>query len=310
MDSQLSLRRLEVFRLVVDERSVTRAADLLMVAQPAVSAQLRALESWLGAKLFERRGNRLVLTEAGQRTNHWAKEVLAGSSQLRRDIGDLASGDTGRVIVSSSMAVGTYLLPPILAQFGRNRPLADITAPISRPNEIVTDVENGECDFAVLQWDEREHSGALRFETLQTVNLTLYATSRLVPPGTSLTVDQALSLPLIGAPKDVPYQRGMMAQLRAARYKDPNFVIRLGHAEAMKKAAIEHDCALIVGSYAIGPDDALKPIDVPGLELEQRIVLVHRRDKRFSPIQLAVVEAIRIALGHDSHSGAGVSENG
>jgi DNA-binding transcriptional LysR family regulator len=67
MEPQLSLRRLEVFRLVVEERSVTRAAALLMIAQPAVSSQLRSLEEWVGARLFVRRGNQLFLTEAGER---------------------------------------------------------------------------------------------------------------------------------------------------------------------------------------------------------------------------------------------------
>ncbi|OZC87671.1 LysR family transcriptional regulator [Rhodococcus sp. 05-340-1] len=296
MDTQLSFRRLEVFRLVVDERSVTRAAEILMVAQPAVSAQLRALESWVGAALFVRRGNRLVLTEAGERTNEWAKNVLAGAAQVRRDVGDLASGDAGRVLVSSSMAVGTYLLAPILAKLGKQRPNVDITVSISRPEESIRGVESGEFDFAVLNWDERHLSDSTESEVLQTVKLSVYATEHLVAIGTTLTVDEALALPMVGAPSEVVYQRNLVAQLRAEGYDEPSFVIRLGHSEAMVRAAIEHDWAIIAPSYAVGSDSALRPIDVPDFSLKERIVLVHRKDKHFSPLQLATLDAVRHGL--------------
>lgn len=296
MDTQLSFRRLEVFRLVVDERSVTRAAEVLMVAQPAVSAQLRALESWVGARLFVRRGNRLVLTEAGERTNEWAKNVLASAAQVRRDVGDLASGDTGRVLVASSMAIGTYLLAPILAKVSKQRPKADVTVSISRPEEVVRGVETGEFDFAVLNWDERELSESTQSEILQTVKLSVFATERLVPKGTTLTVAEALALPLVGAPREVVYQRNLVAQLRADGHDEPRFVIRLGHSEAMVRAAIEHDWAVIAPRYAVGAEGPLRPVDIPDFTLEERIVLVYRRDKHFSPLQEAALDAIRSGL--------------
>jgi DNA-binding transcriptional LysR family regulator len=296
MDSQLSFRRLEVFRLVVDERSVTRAAEILTVAQPAVSAQLRALESWVGAALFVRRGNRLVLTEAGERTNEWAKNVLAGAAQVRRDVGDLASGDTGRVLVASSMAVGTYLLAPILATLGKQRPNAEITVSISRPEEVVRGVETGEFDFAVLNWDEREFSESTTSEVLSVVRLWVFATADLVPDGVTLSVGQALKLPLVGAPREVVYQRNLVAQLRNLGHDEPHFVIRLGHSEAMVRAAIEHDWAIIAPEYAVGTGSPLRPVDVPDFRIEEQIVLVHRRDKHFSPLQEAALDAIRSGL--------------
>src|SRR4051812_45958842 len=111
MEPQLSLRRLEIFRLVVEERSVTRAATLLMIAQPAVSSQLRALEEWLGARLFVRRGNRLVLTEAGERADAWAKGILASAAELRRGVEGIELGSGGTVVAAASMGVGSYLLP-------------------------------------------------------------------------------------------------------------------------------------------------------------------------------------------------------
>ncbi len=296
MDAQLSFRRLEVFRLVVEERSVTRAAEVLMIAQPAVSAQIRALESWVGARLFVRQGNRLVLTEAGERTAAWAKEVLAGAAQIRREVGDLSSGQTGRVIIASSMAVGTYLIPPAVARLSQERPQADITVAVGRPDEVVHGVDTGEFDFAVLNWDERDIPDSMTLELLVQARLGIFATARLVAAGTSMTVAAAMQLPFIGAPSDVVYQRNLVEQLRAADAPEPHFTLRLGHSEAMIRAASANDWAIFAPVYALADDPRLHEIDVPDLHLTERIVLLQRRDRLPSTLQRDVVSAIRTAL--------------
>ena len=299
MEAQLSLKRLEVFRLVVEEGTVTRAAEVLMVAQPAVSAQLRALESWLGAKLFVRRGNSMMLTESGERANAWAKEVLASAAQVKRDVDELASGRGGAATIASSMAVGSYLLPPILSRFQRGRPGADITLSSSQPADALRAVESGEADFAVVSWDQRHLPEAISAEVIDTQPIVLCAGQGLsTPPGT-LPLDEALKLPFVGAPREVIYQRNLMEQLTRLSNIEPNFVIRFGHAEAMKQAAAENDWALFAPRYVVGADLAsgrLRELTVSGLELSERIALLWRRDKYFSPLQAAAVEEIRRGL--------------
>ena len=296
MEAQLSVRRLEVFRLVVEERSVTRAAEVLMIAQPAVSAQIRALESWVGAPLFIRRGNRLVLTETGERTAAWAKKVLASAAQIRRDVGDLASGETGRVIIASSMAVGTYLVPPALAALSHDRPRADITVAVARPDEVIHGVDTGEFDFAVLNWDERDIPDSMTFELLLESRLAVFASQALVPGGTELTPAQAMALPFVGAPQDVVYQRNLIEQIRGAGLAEPRFMLRLGHSEAMIRAANANNWAIIAPTYTLADDPRLHEVNVPGLDLTERIILLHRRDRLHSPLQQDALTAIRTAL--------------
>lgn len=298
MDTQLSLKRLEVFRLVVEERSVTKAAEILMVAQPAVSSQLRALESWLNAKLFARQGNRLVLTEAGERADQWARETLAGAAQIKRDVGDLGSGRAGSAVIASSMAVGSYLLPPILADFRSSRPDAELTLSISQPNDALRAVETGEADFAVVGWDQRHLPDTTTSELLSNEPLLLCVNSETAP-ASSLTLEQALALPFVGAPRNVVYQRDLLDQIRKLTSTEPHFVIRLGHAEPMKRAAIDHGWAIFVPRYVAEPElraGILHHVHVEGLDLYERIALLWRRDKMFSPLQQAAIDSIRLAL--------------
>ncbi|UAK31278.1 LysR family transcriptional regulator [Nocardia asteroides] len=302
MEAQLSLKRLEVFRLVVEEGTVTRAAEALMVAQPAVSGQLRALESWLGAKLFVRRGNNLVLTEAGERANLWAKEMLASAAQVKRDVEELASGRGGAAAIASSMAVGSYLLPSILSRFQRSRPGADITLSSSQPNDALRAVETGEADFGVVSWDQRHLPDTISAEVIRTEAIILCAGPSLETRSDTLTVEEAIRLPFVGAPREVIYQRSLMEQL--ARHSDiePNFIIRFGHAEPMKQAAAENGWAVFAPRYVVSADIAagrLRELTVPGLDLSERIAMLRRRDKYFSPLQQAAVEEIRAALRQD-----------
>ena len=77
----MDLRLLEAFRLVVGNRSVTRAAEVLGVTQPAVSAQMARLEASVGFPLFVRAKGRLALTQEGA---SFHREVMHALDQVER----------------------------------------------------------------------------------------------------------------------------------------------------------------------------------------------------------------------------------
>jgi DNA-binding transcriptional LysR family regulator len=295
VERQLSLRRLEIFRLVVEERSVTRAAALLMIAQPAVSAQLRSLEEWLGAKLFIRRGNRLLLTEAGERADAWAKSVLSSAAELRRDVEGIESGRGGRVVAAASMGVGSYLIPGVLTRFREGHPDADITLNVAQPQEALRQVATGEADFAVTTWDADETWANIRSLFLRNEPLVIVVRADVRPEERTLALEDALRLPFVGAPSVVASQRSMTSQLRRLSATEPTFVIRLGHALPAKQAVIDHGWAAILPRYVVDADVAagvVATVDVPGLDLRERIVLAWRRDKVFSKLQRSLMDEI------------------
>jgi len=89
----LNYNHLRYFWVVAREGHLTRAAELLHVSQSSLSAQIRKLEHQLGHELFERRGRRLVLSEAGQIAFDHANEIFATGdellSRLNRDAGNV-----------------------------------------------------------------------------------------------------------------------------------------------------------------------------------------------------------------------------
>ncbi|BBG00087.1 LysR family transcriptional regulator [Pseudonocardia saturnea] len=275
---------------------MTRAAERLRVAQPWVSAQLRILEKAVDAPLFVRDGRRLALTEAGHRFHLWAADVLAGSTQVRRDIENLSAGLAGSLTVATSMAIGTYLVPPLLTALRHERAGADITAHISEPAAALRSVATGNADFAVATWSDELEPDPLHAEKLWEEPLVLAAAPDGPPDGDEITLAGVADLPLVGVPAGVAFDRTLGAQLRSHGMDELSYVMRLGHAEAMKRAVAANGWGCLAPSYAVADDvDAgrLRSVAITDAHLVEGIGLFHRESKFFSPLQQAAVEMLR-----------------
>src|SRR3982750_638368 len=98
----MDLRHLRTFVTIVDEGTVSRAAERLHVAQPALSRQIGGLEDGLGLKLFERVRRRLVLTSEGEQLLAQCRTVLGTAASLRERAVQLRRGDRGILRVAAT----------------------------------------------------------------------------------------------------------------------------------------------------------------------------------------------------------------
>src|SRR5688500_11482729 len=112
--AELNFHWLALLRAVARAGGVTAAAERLSISQPAVSAQLRALERSLGLTLLERSGRGVQLTEHGRRMLAYADRIFALAEDLQREAAALRDGTAGRLVVGASTTVGEYVLPAVL----------------------------------------------------------------------------------------------------------------------------------------------------------------------------------------------------
>ena len=114
----LNYHHLLYFWTVAREGSIARACESLHLSQPTISAQLRALETALGVKLFERRGRGLVLTETGRLVYRYAEEIFSVGRELQDTLKGRAVGLPPRLAVGIVDAmpkrVAYHLLEPAL----------------------------------------------------------------------------------------------------------------------------------------------------------------------------------------------------
>jgi LysR family transcriptional regulator, low CO2-responsive transcriptional regulator len=298
-DNRISLQKLEVFCLVVELGGMSRAADHLIVAQPVVTAHVQSLQQRLGVKLLYREGHRMRLTDAGERVYAWAAETLARTRELMRELDGLSEGQRGTVAVAASMTLGSYLLPGVLTEFRQRRPAAEITLSVSDPEHAIASVEMGECDFAVVVADALPNNPGLRSEVIGYEDILLVAAPDYDPGTTSLPVAALAETPLVSSPAGLVRRTIVDSRLAALGVNPRNVVIELGHPEAMKRAI--HDglgmCLMLRSSVARElHDGTLRQVSLEDAELSVPLMTVLRADKRPSPIQRELLDAVSMAI--------------
>jgi len=132
----MDVKLLEAFRTVVSNQSVTKAATVLGLTQPAVSAQLSRLESAIGFPLFARNGGRLALTREGQQFHVEVTHALGMLQRLDRVAEALREGTTGRLVLASHPSASISILPRIAADFVARHPDVQVRM-INRTSEEV-----------------------------------------------------------------------------------------------------------------------------------------------------------------------------
>src|ERR671935_2702224 len=122
----MDLSRLRVFQAVANEGSFSRAARDLFLSQPAVTQHIHALEAELGVPLFDRFGRRIALTPAGRVLAEHTPEIL-GLVQAAEVATREAGGEASRTLrLGVSETLATYVLPPLLGEFQRRVPNAEL----------------------------------------------------------------------------------------------------------------------------------------------------------------------------------------
>lgn len=118
----LNWNLLRTFIVIVQERSLTRAANRLLVSQPSVSSSLRRLEEQLGETLIKRGGSRFELTPAGLLLFEESLEIYGHFARLSSKIADLGGAARGTVRLSMASTIPDHLLSDLLYSFHQDYP--------------------------------------------------------------------------------------------------------------------------------------------------------------------------------------------
>lgn len=109
--------RLKVFRSVAKNLSFTKASQELFVSQPAITKHIQELESTYQARLFDRQGSKISLTEAGKLLLEHCDRILEDYKQLEYEMHLLHNEYIGELKLGASTTIAQYVLPPLLANF-------------------------------------------------------------------------------------------------------------------------------------------------------------------------------------------------
>ena len=153
----MDIKDMRAFYAIVEEGNISHAAGRLAVAQPALSRQMKRLESALGVKLFERGSRRIRLTEAGRVLKERVEQILGLVDGTVREIQDVGEGTAGEVRIGTITSSGANLVPGLLAAFHETHPRVTFQIFEAEGARVLDMLDNRLIEIAVTRTEvERE----------------------------------------------------------------------------------------------------------------------------------------------------------
>jgi DNA-binding transcriptional LysR family regulator len=145
------LRRLRYFLAVAGEQNFARAAELLHVAQPALSRQVRQLERELGVELLHRTTHTFELTEAGRFLYERGPVLLDAANELWRLTTAYGTGERGTVSLGYGVSASYETAPELLRGLMDRLPDIQVTTRVLPTGQILAGVQDGTIDIGVVR---------------------------------------------------------------------------------------------------------------------------------------------------------------
>jgi DNA-binding transcriptional LysR family regulator len=197
----MTLHQLRVFTTVADFKSFTKAAEKLEVRQPSVTLLVRSLQLELGAKLFERLGNSVHLTRAGEELFHRVQEILARVDILKDALDEIQGLKKGKLSVGGSAMAGASFLPAAIHAFQNQHSGVDIFLRIEPSKVLEKMLLEGVIDVGIL--GRSSHSPHLLVKPYREEKVIVIA-----PPRHPLSKKRSVSLEVLAKERFVVGKKG------------------------------------------------------------------------------------------------------
>ncbi|MFQ8429930.1 pca operon transcription factor PcaQ [Amaricoccus sp. W119] len=289
----ISYRHVRCFIEIARLQSVSQAADALAISQPAVSKTLRELEERLGARLFERVGRRLRLTQEGA-----LFQTHAGLSllELRRGVQALQAGEklSERIEIGVLPTVATDLMPRATLTFAERMPGVTLTITTGPNWLLLAQLRDGAVDLVVGRLAAPASMGGLVFEQLYSESVIA-----IVRAGHPLVTEPARPLaefPLILPPAGAIIRPVVEQYFLSIGQEMPRaFAETVAHA--IGRGLLLRSDAVWFISRGVATDDlaagTLVELDLPGLPIPGPVGLTQRAGGTPTPVLVEVMRAIR-----------------
>jgi LysR family transcriptional regulator, low CO2-responsive transcriptional regulator len=282
--------QLETFLDVARLSSFSRAAEKRFRTQPAISSQIRALEEEVGAKLLDRSGGKVSITQSGKLFQKYAEEMLASRKAMMTAVAETERVPRGEIIVGANEGTCLHILPEVFAEFKKQYP--DVAVNIKRSDyaKILESVIDNSVDFGVVSLPVTDNR--LTVVLIHRDELVIIA-----PPHHPLaklkaaTLAEAAKFPLV-VPK-LGHTRDALENLFHERRLKPHYAMELDSSELLKRfVAADVGVGFIARSNVLEDVRAnvLATIPLSDAQIRRDLALVFRKDKALSRAALAFID--------------------
>ncbi len=300
----MDIRRLEVFRKVVELKSFTKAAEAALLSQPTVSEHIRNLEEELGLKLVDRLGREAEATPVGRLLYSYAVRMTQLQQEALQAVARYNGALSGEVRIGASSLPGAYILPRLIGSFCRQHLEVKPVVQISGSRVIAAKIMEGEVDLGLVGaiWNER----GLEWTVLFADTLVL-----AVPPDHPLAARASVALGELGNHPCILREQSSgtrkilarMLERQGLREGDLREAAVLGSNEAVREAVKAGVGMAVLSARSVAQDvqaGFLVALALEDAAAERPIYLIQRKSREPSPAAAAFGEHLRAAADYET----------
>lgn len=266
--------RLKVFYTAAQQLNFTKTAEDLYISQPAVSKNILELEKNIGVSLFERKGNNLILTQAGKILLQYAEQIIQLYNKADQDIFDLQSNTKGYMSLGASTTISQYIIPSLLAKFLNENPNSNIEVSQFNSRAIEKLLIEKKIDLGITEGGTDNR--ALKYVPFMKDELVLVTNSKnpILKKLKNPTISDLYTIPFVLRELGSGTRSVIERKIRSSRINLSKFNIEmiLGSTESIKRYIQERDCFAFLSIHAIQKeilDNKLSILDIPNLKIER-----------------------------------------
>lgn len=247
--------RLKVFLSVAKNLSFTKASRELFVSQPAITKHVQELEATYKTRLFERQGNKIKLTVAGELLLKHSERILEDYKRLEYEMHLLHNECTGELRLGASTTISQYVLPPLLADFIAKFPQVNLSLFNGNSREVEAALQEHRIDLGLVE-------GIFRLPNLRYTRflddelVAVVRTHTQLKISDEITPEDLLHVPLVlrerGSGTLDVFERALLD--RNMKLSSLNVQLYLGSTESIKLFLEHADCMGIVSFRSVNKE--------------------------------------------------------
>jgi DNA-binding transcriptional LysR family regulator len=275
--------RLEVFYTVAKRLSFTKAAAELFITQPAVTKHIHELEDQYKAKLFERKGNHIALTNAGELLLHHAEKVFELYRNIEFDINALNKRKEGLLRLGASTTIAQYIVAPLLARFRNKFPDVQLSLVTGNTEQVEKYLLSKEIEMGIIEGYSKNPEISYH-EFLKDEIVLVCSSKHPLANRNSLNADELKDIRFVMREQGSGTLEVIDHALKKAgiNHSELKVEIRLGNTESIKSYLLNAPCMAFLSVHAIIDEvkrGELKIIDVEHLSIERSFYLINLQGK-------------------------------
>nr|WP_321452827.1 LysR substrate-binding domain-containing protein [uncultured Carboxylicivirga sp.] len=265
----------KVFLSVAENLSFSKAADELFISQPAITKHIKELERRLNITLFDRKGNKIYLTEAGKLTYSHLKKIEQQYRELEFEIGRLNDTFMGELKIGASSTISQYLLPKAMASFHKRYPQIELYLSNGNSFEMEQLLIKNEIDMALVE-NASSQSNIKYMPFMDDELIVVTGSESIYAKQKSISLADFKEIPLVLREKGSGTLDVIKKALQSneVNIENLNTLIHLGSTEAIKNFLKDFDGIAVLSDKAVTTEiylNQLVQVSVKGFDIPRKL---------------------------------------